>query len=391
MLKKIAFAVQRYGVNVNGGAEYHCRVLAEHMLKKYDVDVITSCANGYTPWDNYYNEGYEEINGVNVIRFKVEKKRDDIVFAKLSQKIKNGDQSIEEEWISELGPYCPGAIEYIKDNASKYKAVIFFTYQFYITVMGMKLGLNNAILLPTAHDEPTIYYNIYRTMFRSCQYLLYNSIEEREFLIKAFDLKEKKSRLNCVGIDIPALDEQSSFVGRQYGNYIVYIGRVSYGKNYSELNKFFVEYKKRNSSDLKLIVIGKADNGMKIKCSDDIIYTGFVTDDERNDILSNAKLLIMPSRFESLSLVILESMALKKPILVNGNCAVLKGQCMRSNGGLYYENYYEFEAALNYILNNKKAYGEMCENGYEFVTSIYNWDAIVENVASLIEELEMKI
>ena len=71
-MKKIAFVVQRYGIDVNGGAEYHCRVLAEHMLQKYDVDVITSCANSYTPWDNYYDEGIEKINGINVNKTIIE-------------------------------------------------------------------------------------------------------------------------------------------------------------------------------------------------------------------------------------------------------------------------------------------------------------------------------
>ncbi|MGN0156769.1 MAG: hypothetical protein ACI39N_05930, partial [Lachnospiraceae bacterium] len=286
-MKKLAFVVQRYGADVNGGAEYHCRVLAEHMLQKYDVDVITSCANGYTPWDNYYEEGTEKINGVNVMRFKVKRYRNDIAFAELSRRIKNGEEDIEEEWISELGPCCPDAIEYIRENATQYAAVIFFTYQFYMTVMGMNLGLDNAILLPTAHDEPTIYYNIYRKMFQKCKYLLYNSIEEREFLIRNFGLKDRKSKLTCVGIDIPTVKEDETFTGRQYGNYIVYIGRVSRGKNYSELNRFFLEYKKRNPSDLKLVVIGKADNGMKVICHNDIIFTGFVTDDEKNYILKN--------------------------------------------------------------------------------------------------------
>ena len=67
MRKKILFVVQRYGEDVNGGAEYHCRVLAEHLLELYDVDVVTSCARNYTPWDNFYKPGKEKINGINVI------------------------------------------------------------------------------------------------------------------------------------------------------------------------------------------------------------------------------------------------------------------------------------------------------------------------------------
>jgi glycosyltransferase involved in cell wall biosynthesis len=134
-------------------------------------------------------------------------------------------------------------------------------------------------------------------------------------------------------------------------------------------------------------VVGKFDNGVKVTISDDIIYAGFVTDDERNIILSNAKILINPSKYESLSLSILESMIARTPILVNGNCDVLKGQCIRSNAGLYYTNYMEFEYGLNFILNNEEAYREMCENGYKFVKENYDWDTVVENVTSLIYEI----
>jgi glycosyltransferase involved in cell wall biosynthesis len=55
---------------------------------------------------------------------------------------------------------------------------------------------------------------------------------------------------------------------------------------------------------------------------------------------------MMPSRFESLSMVALEAWALGRPVLANGACDVLKGQCIRSNAGLYYESYQEFAETL---------------------------------------------
>ena len=124
-MKKIAFVVQRYGLNVNGGAEYHCRVLAEHMTALYQVDVLTSCARSYTPWDNFYDSGIEKLNGVYVRRFPVENIRDSILFDDLSRKIKSGVREIEEQWIREEGPYCPALIDFLKTNADIYEAVIF--------------------------------------------------------------------------------------------------------------------------------------------------------------------------------------------------------------------------------------------------------------------------
>ena len=46
----------------------------------------------------------------------------------------------------------------------------------------------------------------------------------------------------------------------------------------------------------------------------------------------------MPSYFESLSMVALEAWALGRPVVANGKCDVLRGQAVRSNAGLYYEN-----------------------------------------------------
>ena len=137
-----------------------------------------------------------------------------------------------------------------------------------------------------------------------------------------------------------------------------------------------------------MVVVGKVDEGVKIRHSKDIIYVGFVTEEEKGAILQNAKFLVMPSKYESLSLVILESMAAGRPVLVNGRCEVLKGQCIRSNAGLYYTNYFEFEAAINDILNNDEADQQMCENGRHFVKNTYDWNKIVMEIGSLIEEIE---
>lgn len=385
--EKIAFVVQRYGQDVNGGAEYECRVLAEHLTELYEVDVFTSCARVYDPWDNYYKAGREIINKVAVFRFPVERRQNKERLSRLYEKIDKGDIEKDYEWIEEIGPYCPKLIEQIQKDSDRYKAIIFFSYNFYTTVAGLNTGLDHAMLVPAAHDEPGIYHDIYRRAFRLPKAILYNSIEERDFLIKKFHTENKLSRLTCVGIDIPASDDwEMPERFQQYENYVIYVGRVNSGK-FSHLNRYFIKYKERNLSDLKLLVVGRIDDYFQTESYSDIVYLGFVSEEEKIKLMKNAKFLILPSKWESLSLVILESMAVKRPVLVNGECAVLRGQCIRSNAGLYYSNYLEFEYAMNYILKHEDAYNEMCENGLQFVKKNYDWNAVVNNVRSLIEEL----
>ncbi len=388
-MKKVAFVVQRYGLEVNGGAEYECRALAEHMADMYEVDVLTSCARNNLPWDNAYKEGMERINRVNVYRFPVEKMRDDRLFDELSKQAGKGIKEIEEEWISQMGPYCPSFLSFLEKNADRYEAVVFFTYAYYFTVKGIGLRLKNSVLVPTAHDDAAIRLPIYQKVFELPAAFLYNSVEEKEFVISQFHTEAKPSGLTCVGIDIPDTDRYElpePFLTYR-DQYIVYAGRVSFGKNFNELNRDFIEYKKRNPSPLKLIVMGNIDDKMTLTHSEDIIYTGFVTDEQKTAIIANARLLVMPSFYESLSIVILESMAAGRPVLVNGNCAVLKGQCIRSNAGLYYTNYFEFEEALRYMLSNETAYRQMCENGLRFVKENYNWEKVTADVSSLFEKL----
>lgn len=382
-MKKIAFVIHRYGTSFSGGAEYECRALAEHMKKYYSVDVLTSCAVDTMSWHNELPEGEEWINGIRVMRFPVEHRRSDAALAQSIAAMRAGQTEAHEGYIREFGPYCPGMIEWLGQHRSEYEAVVFFTYLYAPTIMGMGLGLPNAILVPAAHDEPTIRLPVYRDVFQNASAILFNSYEEKELCGELFDLSGKPDLVTCVGVDIPKLA-----AGIETDKeYVIYVGRVSRWKGYYELNAFFTEYKRQHPSPLKLVVIGTVDEGAKLTASKDIIYKGFVSEEEKTRLVSGAKALIMPSYYESLSLVILEAMAVQTPILVNGDCAVLKGQCRRSNAGLYYRNYFEFDRALSYILENKDVREQMGQNGLGFVRREYEWDTVTARICGLIEGL----
>ena len=125
---------------------------------------------------------------------------------------------------------------------------------------------------------------------------------------------------------------------------------------------------------------------MDIPKHDHIINLGFVSEEEKFAGVLNASALILPSHFESLSISVLEAFQVETPVIVNGGCEVLKGHCRKSNAGLYYENYYEFEGCLNYLLEHEDVRQEMGRLGKAYVNENYRWDIVVEKLSNLFEK-----
>ena len=62
----------------------------------------------------------------------------------------------ELEWLKRQGPWCPALIEHLERRHATYDALIFFTYLYAPTVLGLRVDPRRSILVPTAHDEPAI-------------------------------------------------------------------------------------------------------------------------------------------------------------------------------------------------------------------------------------------
>ena len=112
---------------------------------------------------------------------------------------------------------------------------------------------------------------------------------------------------------------------------------------------------------------------------------GFVDENDKFDGIAAAELLVLPSEYESMSMVVLEAMSVSTPVIVNGLCEVLKGHCIKSNGAFYYRNYFEFEGEINYIINNVNKVNVMCENAKKYVEENFRWNIIEEKLCRLIE------
>jgi len=377
---KLAFIVQRYGLDVCGGAELHCRVLAEHLAKYFEVEVLTTCAKDHATWKNEYKEGTEKINGIAVHRFKSDKERDMNEFGELSGKIFNKSHGLSEEldWMKLQGPYCPGLIQYINNNKDSYDYFIFFTYLYFLTYFGIRIAPEKSLFIPiAASDDLPIRLELFNDVFNLPKAIIYSTVEEKESINKRFNNSSIPSITIGVGVDIPK-DIKSNRFRKRFGidkEFILYIGRIEEGKGCQELFDHFIRYNNETKSNLKLVLMGKST--MKIPEHKDIIPLGFISENEgKFDVIDACALLIQPSPYECLSLVLLEAFSMKKPVLVNGKCKALKFHCLNSNAGLYYENYDEFKEALDLLLSDKNLRRKMGLNGKKYFNANYTWDAV---------------
>lgn len=408
---KLAFVVQRYGTELLGGSEYHCRLVAERLAERHEVDVLTTCAQEYTTWENAYPEGADRIRGVTVRRFRNAQSRDVASFNEYSDWIFANPHTArdEDEWLRRQGPWCPALIEYLEQRHAAYDALIFFTYLYAPTVLGLRVDPKRSILAPTAHDEPAIRLDLYRETFSLPAAIAYNTGVERDFLRRRFAIGAHAEAIVGCGVNLPphldpaadartdggasrgdAADDDD---GRQargavfrrrhrlYGPFALYGGRIDPGKGCEELIEYFGAYAEQRG-DATLALMGV--KLMPIPEEPFIRFAGLLAESERLEALEAATVVVAPSPYESLSLLALEAFAVGTPIVANGRSDVLTDHCQRSNAGLYYADRDEFVECLQLLVGNDELRAALGRNGRRYVLQNYSWPVILDKYERLI-------
>jgi glycosyltransferase involved in cell wall biosynthesis len=387
---KIAVVVQRYGQAVNGGAELHARYVAEHLARHGEVEVLTTCATDYVTWKNERPAGVETVNGVQVRRFRVKHERDPLVFSKRSERVFQNRHSIGDEldWLDAEGPTSPALIDYVSKHAASYDYCLFFSYRYYHAYYGARAAAGRAILVPTAERDATVGLSIFQPLFRSVRALMYNSPEERAMINAVSNNQAVPGVVVGIGSDVPNNPQPVRFRNKYKirGPFAIYVGRIDQNKGCGELFDYFQGYLKDPAGKLSLILIGNSI--LPVPDHPRIRHLGFLDDTDKFDAMAAAEVLIMPSYYESLSMVALEAWALGRPVLANGKCDVLKGQCLRSNAGLYYESYAEFIGTLEAIEQNRWLAGTLGRNGRHFFREQYDWPVIERKYLEMFERLK---
>jgi glycosyltransferase involved in cell wall biosynthesis len=390
MSKKIAIVVQRYGLEINGGAEYHARLIAEKLSKYFTIEVFTTTAYDYVTWEHYYEKQQETLNGILVNRFRVKKPRDPQIFGQMQNIVFHEEHSLADElfWLEEEGPQVPELIKDLKKREDEFVYFIFFSYRYYHAYHGVKLLAPKAILVPTAEHDQVIYLSLFKDFFGLPAAIVYNSREEKELINRVTDNAAVYSAVVGIGSEVPSQFDPEGTCRKLGipGKYVVYIGRLDENKGVPELLRFYLRLFAEEKTELNLLLIGQA--LIDIPEHQQIRHVGFMNNKEKFDLLKGAEFLIIPSQFESLSMVTLEAWAVGKAVLANGRTEVLRGQCQRSNAGLWYTNYDEFKAAFLLMQENAELREQLGENGIKYFYDHYAWDKIEDNYLKIIAYLD---
>lgn len=387
---KLAVVVQRYGADINGGAELHARYIAERLSRHAEVQVFTTCARDYVTWANELAAGEERVNGIRVRRFRVKHPRVPREFGLRSERVFTQLHSVHDElkWLDAEGPTSPALVSAVEAESRSLDFILFFSYRYYHAYHGSRAVPAKAILVPTAERDPAIALSIFGPLFRGVRAVMYNSYEERALIQRTAQNQSVPGVVVGVGSDVPDRPVPARF--RRTFNvrspFAIYVGRIDANKGCAELFDYFQRYARENPRGLSLVLVGSA--VLDVPSHPRIRHLGFLPDEDKFDAIAAADVLIMPSEYESLSMVALEAWGLGRPVLANGRCDVLRGQCTRSNAGLYYETYDEFAETLYSLESNGPLNAVLGRNGREYFKRHYTWPVIERKYLEMFDRLK---
>jgi glycosyltransferase involved in cell wall biosynthesis len=248
------------------------------------------------------------------------------------------------------------------------------------TYYGSLIHPEKTVLIPCLHDEGYAYMKIYQEVFNNAHGIIFYSYAEERFAKKMFSLDKVKLEVIGGGIDSDFESNPHRFREKYniHSPFIMYAGRKERGKSTQLLVNHFIRYKKGNDNDLQLVLIGPGKVDIPKDYNWCIHDLGFVPKQDKYDEYAAATMFCNPSAFESFSIVLMESWLCKVPVIVNDACDVTKEHCIKSNAGLYFNDFDQFEGCINFYLNHEDIRARMGENGRKYVVLNYSWKVVME-------------
>lgn len=363
-----------------GGAETLLKSLAQRaqaMGRK--VVFLTTCARDHFSWRNELERGTRQVEGLTVHYFPVAENRDISAFLRIQEAIsRKGNFSAEDEsiWLKN-SVTSPELCEYLRGQADECDWIVVGPYLFGLTYFASRIKPEKTILAPCLHDEGFAYTRSMKEMFRNVAKCMFNSEPEQKLAQRLYGLPS--ARCAVVGMGMDDFDASgASFAKKRgmYSPYVIYSGRREAGKGIPLLLDYMALFRQRTHIDMKMVFTGSGPIEASPQLAPHILDLGFVSEADKHEAMAGAVAFCHPSVNESFGIVLLESWLARTPALVHSRCAVNRHHCLKSNGGLWFAAYPDFEEELILLAGNQRLRNAMGNAGREYVLREYNWNTI---------------
>jgi len=392
----LAFVVPWYGPDTAGGAEAECRATARALRARgVPIEILTTCARDHaSPWADHHPVGVTEEDGFLVRRFKVRPRNPDR-YARLQWRLDLGGilTSFEEEDFVRESINSNDLYSYLAAERDRYWYA-FIPYCFGTTWEGALVAPERSLLIPCLHDEPFAHLKWTRRLLRAVRAVCFHVPAERALAETLAGPDAERFHLVGEGVDPPPAGDPERFRVRYRARYrvfepfLLYAGRKAREKNTPLLLEYFARYRLTHPTrPLKLVLAGSGGVRIPPRLSEDIVDLGFVPPQDKADAYAAALALCQPSLLESFSLVMMEAWLSGMPVLVHGRCAVTREHCLASNGGLFFEDYFEFTEALDALAADEPLRQRLAANGRAYVLARYTWDRVTDSYLEVFQRL----
>jgi glycosyltransferase involved in cell wall biosynthesis len=323
-----------------------------------------------------------EEDGFAVRRFKV-RPRDPERYGRLQWRLNLGGAltSFEEEDFVHESINSNDLYAYLGGERERYWYA-FIPYCFGTTWEGALVAPERSFLIPCLHDEPFAQLKWTRRVLRAVRGVCFHVPAERALAEELAGADAARFHLVGEGVDPLPPGDAARFrrTHRVLAPFILYAGRKAAEKNTPLLVEYFARYKLTHpGSRLQLVLIGSGGVRIPPRLSLDILDLGFVSAQDKADAYAATLALCQPSLLESFSLVMMEAWLAGAPSLVHGRCRVTRDHCLASNGGLAFEDYFEFVEALELLARDGALRQRLGEAGRAYVLANYTWDRVTDN------------
>lgn len=373
-MKKIAFVTSWFGEDITGGTAAELREITGHLHRAdVPVEIFATCLRGLSGGEDYPAGEEISVDGITIRRFKAAV-RDADAFNEVNERLMNNQRitpAEEEIFLREI-VNSPDMYKYISDNKDEYSAFVYMNYMLGTTYGGISACPEKAVLIPCLRDEAYARMSCFKKLSPTAAGMIFGSQPEAELAARLFGIDSEKTKTAVIGtgIDTDVLPAPAAFRKKYslWEPFMLYAGRKDKSKNIDTLVKYFSEYVKRHDTDLRLVLMGngKAELPKELVRTGKIRDLGFIDKQDKFNAMGAAEVLCMPSQNEWSPLVMLESWLCGRPVLVSERCPVARDLVSKANGGLYFSDYFEFEACTDYILANKNIAWIMGDNGKKY-------------------------